>query len=70
MSSRLIEIFKDERLIEKIRKRLPYLFHLAELESWRAGQIGKGGSGCIMQGRSPYRMSTKNGIDSANFFYP
>lgn len=40
MSSRLIEIFEDEKLVEKIRKRLPYLFHLAELESSRAGQIG------------------------------
>jgi hypothetical protein len=33
MSSRLIEIFEDEKLVEKIRKRLPHLFHLAELES-------------------------------------
>jgi len=40
MSSRVIEIFEDEKLVEKIRKRLPYLFHLAELESSRAGQIG------------------------------
>jgi len=40
MLSRLIEIFEDERLVEKIRKRLPYLFHLAELESSRAGKIG------------------------------
>jgi hypothetical protein len=40
MSSKLIEIFEDKRLVEKIRKRLPYLFHLAELESSRAGQIG------------------------------
>jgi len=40
MSSHLIEIFEDEKLVEKIRKRLPYLFHLAELERSRAGQIG------------------------------
>lgn len=40
MSSKLIEIFKDEKLVEKIKKRLPYLFHLAELESSRAGKIG------------------------------
>ncbi|VUT25831.1 MAG: hypothetical protein MASP_01184 [Candidatus Methanolliviera sp. GoM_asphalt] len=33
MRGRLGEIFKDERLAEKIRKRLPYLFQLAELES-------------------------------------
>jgi hypothetical protein len=35
MVSRLAEIFED-----KIRKRLPYLFQLAELESSRAGKIG------------------------------
>ncbi len=40
MSSRLIEIFEDKKLVEKIRKRLPYLFYLAELESSRAGKIG------------------------------
>jgi len=40
MSSKLIEIFEEKKLVEKIRKRLPYLFHLAELESSRAGQIG------------------------------
>jgi len=40
MSSRLIEIFEDEKLIAKIKKRLPYLFQLAELESSRAGKIG------------------------------
>lgn len=40
MSSRLIEIFEDEELMLKIKKRLPYLFQLAELESSRAGKIG------------------------------
>lgn len=40
MASRLVEIFEDEELVKKIRKRLPYLFHLAELESSRAGKIG------------------------------
>lgn len=40
MSSRLVEIFEDTKLIGKIRKRLPYLFQLAELESSRAGKIG------------------------------
>lgn len=40
MSSRLIEIFQDVHLEEKIKKRLPYLFTLAELESSRAGKIG------------------------------
>ena len=40
MSSRLIEIFEDETLVEKIKMRLPYMFQLAELESSRAGKTG------------------------------
>jgi len=40
MPSRLIEIFEDEKLVEKIKRRLPHLFQLAELESSRAGKIG------------------------------
>ncbi len=40
MPSRLIEIFKDTKLVERVKKRLPYLFQLAELESSRAGKIG------------------------------
>ena len=40
MSNRLIEIFEDEKLIERIQKRLPHLFQLAEIESSRAGRIG------------------------------
>jgi len=40
MSSRLGEIFEDRKLVEKIERRLPYLFQLAELESSRAGKIG------------------------------
>ena len=40
MSSRLIEIFEDEKLVEKIKRRSPYLFQLAESESSRAGKTG------------------------------
>ncbi|MGQ9848207.1 MAG: ThaI family type II restriction endonuclease [Bacteroidales bacterium] len=40
MSSRLIEIFEDAELVEKIKRRLPYMFQLAELESSRAGKTG------------------------------
>ncbi len=40
MPSRLVEIFEDEKLTAKIKKCLPYLFQLAELESSRAGKIG------------------------------
>lgn len=40
MSSRLIKIFEDEQLIIRIKRRLPYLFQIAELESSRAGRVG------------------------------
>jgi len=40
MGSHLIEIFKDEALISKIKRRLPYFYQLAALESSRAGKIG------------------------------
>ena len=40
MASYLVEIFEDETLIGKIKKKLPYFFQLAELESSRAGKIG------------------------------
>jgi len=40
MASKLIEIFNDKNLVDKIKIRLPYLFQLAELESSRAGKIG------------------------------
>lgn len=40
MGKWLIEIFEDTKLIEKIQKRLPYLFQLADSESSRAGRIG------------------------------
>ena len=40
LNGRLVEIFEDEVLVDKIRGRLPYLYHVAELESARAGKIG------------------------------
>ena len=40
MSNRLIEIFEDKDLVDRIKTRLPYLFQIAELESSRAGKIG------------------------------
>ncbi|MBU2535767.1 MAG: ThaI family type II restriction endonuclease [Chloroflexota bacterium] len=40
MNDKLIEIFTDESLINKIKRRLPYLYQIAELESSRAGKIG------------------------------
>ena len=38
--SRLVEIFEDKKLVEKIKRKLPYLFQIAELEASRAGKIG------------------------------
>lgn len=40
MRNYLQEIFKDEILEKKIKDKLPHLFHIAELESSRAGKIG------------------------------
>ncbi|NVM03347.1 MAG: ThaI family type II restriction endonuclease, partial [Candidatus Helarchaeota archaeon] len=34
-----MKIFHDIKLVAKIKKSLPYLFQLAELESSRAGKI-------------------------------
>jgi hypothetical protein len=34
------ELFTDQELIKKVQSKLPKLFHLAELESSRAGKIG------------------------------
>jgi hypothetical protein len=38
--NRLLEIFEDKYLIQRIQNRLPSLFQLAEEESSRAGKIG------------------------------
>jgi len=40
MASRLGELFEDAVLKEKIKKKLPFLFNIAELESSRAGKVG------------------------------
>jgi len=40
MSSRLSEIFEDKAIVDRIKKRLPYLCQLAEKECSRAGKIG------------------------------
>lgn len=37
---RISEIFDDIELVGRIKKRLPYLFQLAELEASRAGKVG------------------------------
>ena len=40
MDKKIIKLFTDEIVIERIQQKLPYLFQLAELESSRAGKIG------------------------------
>jgi len=40
MTSRLTELFEDEKLVKRIKRKLPYLFQLAELESSQAGKVG------------------------------
>ncbi len=40
MNSHLTELFEDKALTGKIKRRLPYFYQLAELESSRAGKIG------------------------------
>ena len=40
MSNHLQEIFKDESLRKRIKDKLPHLFHIAELETSRAGKVG------------------------------
>lgn len=40
MQNPLKEIFDDKDLVKRIKKRLPYLFQIAELESSRAGKVG------------------------------
>lgn len=40
MDKRIKEIFTNEKTIKRIQDKLPGLFHIAELESSRAGKIG------------------------------
>jgi hypothetical protein len=40
MIEQMLELFSDTQLVDKIKQKLPQLFHLAELESSRAGKIG------------------------------
>lgn len=40
MIDELYKLFDDKNVQAKIQKRLPHMFHLAELESSRAGKIG------------------------------
>jgi len=36
----IIELFSDDKIVKRIQDKLPKLFHIADLESQRAGKIG------------------------------
>ncbi|MBM5805458.1 MAG: type II restriction endonuclease subunit R [Candidatus Verstraetearchaeota archaeon] len=38
--TRLHALFEDQRLVEKVQRKLPNLFQMAEIESSRAGKVG------------------------------
>ena len=40
MDKSLSRLFDDSKLINKIKAKLPLMFHIAEIESSRAGKIG------------------------------
>ncbi len=40
MNTSAVEIFNDAKPVEKIKKKLPFLFDLSELETSRAGKTG------------------------------
>lgn len=40
MINYLVKIFQDKKLVDRIKKRLPHLFQIAEIESSRAGKVG------------------------------
>jgi hypothetical protein len=40
MPRRVVQLFDDAALVDKIKRRLPHLFHYAERDSSRAGKVG------------------------------
>jgi hypothetical protein len=40
LNNYILDLFNDNKIVAKIQRRLPYLYHLAELDSSRAGKIG------------------------------
>lgn len=40
MIEQIQELFSDAKLVDRVKQKLPRLFHLAELESSRAGKVG------------------------------
>jgi len=40
MNDLIRQLFDDEKMVGKIRAKLPYLFQMVEMESSRAGKVG------------------------------
>lgn len=40
MNKNIFKIFQDEKIVEKLQKKLPYLFQLVELDNSRDGKLG------------------------------
>jgi hypothetical protein len=36
----LFQLFEDEKIVEKIKRKLPYMFFIAEIEMSRSGKVG------------------------------
>ena len=69
MVSRLIEIFEDNSLKERIVSKLPYLFRIAELECSRSGKIGME-VGCIRERILVALLTYKSGEDNVETEIP
>jgi len=68
LNSHLVEIFEDKALTDKIKKRLPYFYQLAELESSRAGKIGMEVGSLREKVLSPYSSINLGGVMSKQVF--
>jgi hypothetical protein len=36
----LFQLFEDEKIVEKIKRKLPYMFFIAEIEMSKSGKVG------------------------------
>lgn len=50
MNKYILELFSDAVIVERIKSRLPILFHIAEQESSRAGRVGMGVGSTLLGG--------------------
>ncbi len=40
MIEQLNQMFGDEKIVEKIKRKLPYMFFIAEIEMSKSGKVG------------------------------